>query len=135
MIANWLPNNVPKLSTILYSAGLMVPWLLPDRAAAHDYEYKYPYSETDCVFPNQSQAEGTALRAIRKECSGDGGTLVNNRAWGGMCQVTNPETGQIQYKYWGAAQGTCKIPVGPHTHDKVTEEDCDCGNCGDGCDS
>ncbi len=135
MLAKWLSNDVPKFSTILCSAGMMVPWLLIDRAAAHDFDNKEYDVGTDCVFPNRLQAEGSALRRLRDICSQAGGTLTSNRAWNGQCLKKNPETGKNEYKYWGAGWGRCKIPAGQHTHGQYTEEDCDCGNCGDGCDS
>ena len=132
MIANWLSNNMSKFSRILCSAGMMVPWMLPERAVAHDKSrYEYINGTVFCDYESASDAQRAVLAGTRQACE-EKGTVVEERtpiAWKCMNQL------------WMATDGgvKCKIPV-PHTHDDsdavmYAGADCYCGNCEYGCES
>ena len=64
MFVNWLSYNVPKLSTILCSAGMMVPCVLPSRAVAHDVT-EDAYQETGCEYDTISEAVKTCIMRMQ----------------------------------------------------------------------
>ena len=138
MIANWLPNNVPKLSTILYSAGMMVPWLLPNRAVGHELWIERSYSLTNvpCQYDSPEGLMNAVLRVANKRCEDEDGYRVGNPD--GTFYRRKQSSGFYCY---GFRDGTvnCDVPL-IHEHDpypsNLASADCDCGNCEeDGCDS
>ena len=115
MFVNWLSNNVLRFGALLYPAGMMLSWLLPDRAEAHTYVY--PSYWSDCIFPNRTQAEARALRKLRDKCN-EVGSLVRASARGGMCLAWNQETESWEYKYEGYGWAICRLK--PHEHKAPT---------------
>ena len=67
MLANWLFKDVPKFSTILCSAGMMVPWVIPDSAVAHDVT-EDAYQETECEYDTIDEAVKTVKDDASYEC-------------------------------------------------------------------
>ena len=139
MIASWLSNNVPKLSTILCSAGMMVPWLLPNRVMADAmWVVQSVSSSTGYEYDSPGGAIAACYAWLRWDCSS---------SYGGSLQGTY---GSV-YKRGTAYRATCMAGCGfnddnheVHWHPPETVPglpgnlaavDCDCGNCEDGCGS
>lgn len=111
MIANWLPNNVPKLSTILCSAGMIVPWLIPNSAVGHSSVPVRGYSNWKS---DKDKTVEEAFHNAEFNCDAYNGSLSINSWW--TSTRTNKTTGVKRYKTW--AKGTCDLP--PHKHPQAT---------------
>lgn len=109
MFVNRLSNNVPKLSTILCSAGMMVPWLLPNSAVGHSSVTVKGYSNWKS---DKAKSVEEAFKNAEFNCDGYNGTLSIN-SW---ATSTKTQTGEKSYKTW--AKGICYLP--PHEHEKST---------------
>ena len=139
MFVNWLPNNVPKLSTVLCSAGMMVPWLLPNRAVAHDQYRTENWSVETGYSTSRSGAQSdlaNELSQATNDCRGRGGDQLS---------VSNTRINEDSFilfsLYYGEGDVECRIPES-HEHEPedlnavmYANADCDCGNCEEGCDS
>ncbi len=105
MIVNWLSDNVPKLSTILCSAGMMVPWLLPNRAVAHDLFRIVEFG----VFTGSHDTQTEARNALKEKADKNCYDSLGGAAYGMDVRMSvNKKTGKVS---WATGDVDCSVPI------------------------
>lgn len=139
MFVNWLSNNVSRFSTILCAAGMMVPWLFPNRAKAHDMSVMESVSSSASNYASPSGALQACYTWLRWECSSFPG--------GGRLLYSYGNISQQGIVYNARCRGGCEFKDTNHSYHwhppesvpglpgNLAAVDCDCGNCEYGCES